>query len=242
MTDPRDISDDDTLRLRVGQRDPEPGASADELGPVPDDKKPTRPDHARSKRLALTSALDDSTAPKHMTHGDRVRIFGAFAYTHYPIPGNAEHIDISHDWDRENIVRVTVPGNTHFAARATRVHKLVVPQFQALLEAWQAANLFDRVLTYNGGWAPRFKRQRGSYEERVAKCKQLGAQALSNHAWGTAFDLNAPWNRLGHVPAALGQTGCVRELVGLAEQHGFAWGGDWHTPDGMHFECFEVRS
>jgi hypothetical protein len=60
---------------------------------------------------------------------------------------------------------------------------------------------------------------------------------LSNHAYGTAFDINAPWNALGVRPALVGKPGSVRELVPLAAEHGFAWGGHFRTrPDGMHFE------
>ena len=58
---------------------------------------------------------------------------------------------------------------------------------------------------------------------------------------GTAFDINVAWNGLGVQPALLGQKGSVRELVEIAFEHGFIWGG-WFTnrPDGMHFEAYKV--
>ncbi|NRA35694.1 MAG: M15 family metallopeptidase, partial [Polyangiaceae bacterium] len=35
--------------------------------------------------------------------------------------------------------------------------------------------------------------------------------------------------------------GSVRELVTIAEEHGFYWGGFFSTrPDGMHFEAAKV--
>ena len=51
------------------------------------------------------------------------------------------------------------------------------------------------------------------------------AAALSNHAWGTAFDINAKWNPFTHIPALVGSTGSVRELVKIANDFGFYWGG-----------------
>src|SRR5512133_3895662 len=63
-----------------------------------------------------------------------------------------------------------------------------------------------------------------------------GCTILSNYAWGTAFDINVAWNRLGTVPALRGERGSVRELVPLANAHGFYWGGHFSRRDGMHFE------
>jgi hypothetical protein len=102
-----------------------------------------------------------------------------------------------------------------------------------LWQAWERAGLLDRILSFQGGFVPRFVRNTAGRNPRP----------LSNHAWGTAFDINAPQNRLGVEPALLGQTGCVRELVEIANQHGFFWGGHYRNrrdgsigKDGMHFE------
>jgi D-alanyl-D-alanine carboxypeptidase len=66
---------------------------------------------------------------------------------------------------------------------------------------------------------------------------------LSNHAFGAAFDINFPWNPLGEVPALVGQRGCVRELVPIANRFGFFWGGHFHNRlDGNHFEVAQVMS
>jgi hypothetical protein len=62
----------------------------------------------------------------------------------------------------------------------------------------------------------------------------------SNHAWGTAFDVNYGWNKLGAIPAPVGARGSVRELVPLANQYGFYWGGHFRRCDGMHFEVARV--
>ena len=41
-------------------------------------------------------------------------------------------------------------------------------------------------------------------------------------------------------PALLGEKGCVRELVPIAHDHGFYWGGHFTRQDGMHFEVARV--
>jgi hypothetical protein len=63
---------------------------------------------------------------------------------------------------------------------------------------------------------------------------------LSNHAFGSAFDINYDWNKLGAVPALAGQKGSVRELVSIAQENGFYWGGHFERLDGMHFEVAKI--
>jgi hypothetical protein len=65
---------------------------------------------------------------------------------------------------------------------------------------------------------------------------------LSNHAYGSAFDINAAWNPLGATPADVDEKGSVIELVPLAHEFGFYWGGHFNSrPDGMHFEAAEIQ-
>ena len=53
---------------------------------------------------------------------------------------------------------------------------------------------------------------------------------LSLHSWGLAIDVNAAWNRMGSTPT-LSDT-----FVYCFTSNGFDWGGEWNTPDGMHFQ------
>lgn len=161
----------------------------------------------------------------------RQRGFGRFTYRHRPVPGNYENIEIMNDWEQANIVRVNlaqlvgVPG----APRTGMVafHRLGANQLQAMWGVWERRGLVDRVVSWAGSFVPRFIR--GS------------TTVLSNHAFGTAFDINVDWNPLGAIPALYGQQGCVRELVKIANDHGFYWGGHFQDrPDGMHFEITEV--
>lgn len=162
---------------------------------------------------------------------DRGSVFGTFAYRAAGTSANPEAIVITDTWPATNIVDVELPQliGVSGAPSSGKVmfHRLAAPQLAALWAAWEAAGLKDRVLTWGGSWAPRFIR--GS------------RTTLSNHAWGTAFDINVQWNMLGTRPALKGQKGCTRELVQLANDHGFYWGGHFKTrSDGMHFEIRTV--
>lgn len=161
----------------------------------------------------------------------RQAVFGKFAFEARPLPGNPENIRILGTWESDNIVSVPIPQliGVKGAPRsgAVRFHKLAAAQLVAVWAAWEKAGLRDRMLTWDGSFVPRFIR--GS------------RTTLSNHAFGTAFDINAAFNPLGAQPALVGEKGCVRELVELANQHGFFWGGHFKgRRDGMHFEVAVV--
>lgn len=95
--------------------------------------------------------------------------------------------------------------------------------------------MLDRVIIWNGSYSPRFIRGR----------KDDTADSLSNHAFGTAFDINydpaTNLNGLNAVPALVGQPGSVRELAAIAHHFGFYWGGHFPRLDGMHFEVAVVQ-
>ena len=159
----------------------------------------------------------------------RERMFGRFLYEAAPTRENPEAIRILDDWEDENIRLITIPqlkGVPVFGTPGSgrlRFHQRAVAQLEALWAGWEQAGLLHLVLTYDGAYNPRFIR--GS------------RTTLSNHAYGSAFDINYQWNRLGAIPALEGQQGSVRELVAIANEHGFFWGGHFQgRPDGMHFE------
>ncbi len=165
-----------------------------------------------------------------ISHADKQAVFGAFSFVHRPVKGNPENIDILGDWEARNIVDVAIPLKS-FLGKAgplkMRFHRLGEQQLVALWLEWEKAGLLSRILSYDGAFVPRF--QRGSTSK------------LSNHAFGTAFDINAATNGLGAEPALVGQKGSVRELVEAANRHGFYWGGHFRSrPDGMHFEVARI--
>jgi peptidoglycan hydrolase-like protein with peptidoglycan-binding domain len=186
----------------------------------------------------LVSFVDDPLAaypaepdfPPLASNAERQALFGPLKFVSAPVPGNAEAIRITNGWDSTNLVKVTVPqlagvkgasktGNVFFHTKAARA-------FAALWQAWEKAGVLGQVLTFGGAYNPRFIR--GS------------TSVLSNHAFGTAFDINVEWNPLGAQPALRGSKGCVFDLVPIAHQHGFYWGGHFTRRDGMHFEVAKV--
>lgn len=169
-----------------------------------------------------------------LSHTERVQLFGAFTFKHAPTSGNPERVDINDKWEREHLISVQVP---QLGMKKVRIHRKVADAFLELFLAWDRAGLMGKVLSFDGAYAPRFKRFSGTAQERIKAASNANAYDLSNHAWGSAFDINAGWNRLGRQPADIGEVGTVRPLVGIAYELGWFWGGHFLSrPDGMHFE------
>jgi peptidoglycan hydrolase-like protein with peptidoglycan-binding domain len=162
-----------------------------------------------------------------VSNSQREALFGRYDFVPVPTPENAEAIRILGTWQQDNIVSVPIPqlrkalGDR--APQGMQFHRLAAKQLQGLWAGWEKARLLDRVLIFDGSFVPRFVR--GS------------RTTLSNHAFGSAFDINERYNKLGHRPALVGERGSVRELVPIANDCGFWWGGHYDDrKDGMHFE------
>ena len=137
----------------------------------------------------------------------------------------------TNDW-KKNLVTIQVPQlsgvecyGRPFSGKVT-VHRLIVPQFLAFWAAVEREGLLHLVKSWGGTYVLRKIRRR---------------EALSNHAYAVAFDMNMKENGLGVVPALVGREGEVRRLVPLAMAYGFFWGGHYRNrKDGMHFEAVKV--
>ena len=158
-----------------------------------------------------------------VSNAERATVFGSFRYKSDPRAGEEGRIRVLDNWVKENIVLVPIPQLKAIAGIGSiAFHRKAAAQLAGLWKAWADAGLLHLVLTFDGSYAPRFVR--GS------------RRVLSNHAFGSAFDINAAWNGLGQLPALVGQRGSVRELVPIAQEYGFYWGGHFGRRDGMHFE------
>ncbi len=165
----------------------------------------------------------------------RQKIFGKFLFDPAPTPGNKERIRIKGDWEKQNIItlRITqLQGIDVFGKPSSgkmRFHKNAGEPLKGLWAAWGKSKMVEHIQTYEGSFVPRYIR--GS------------RTILSNHSFGSAFDINMDWNRLGKIPAQVGSEGSVRELVPIANDFGFYWGGHFKSrPDGMHFEVAKILS
>jgi len=99
----------------------------------------------------------------------------------------------------------------------------MLPQLRGALEDVVREGLADRIhpREYGGCYNPRF-------------IAHDPAKGLSLHTWGIAVDLNVPGNQRGTAGLM------DRRVVAIFERWGFAWGGDWHYTDPMHFEMAGV--
>jgi hypothetical protein len=106
-----------------------------------------------------------------------------------------------------------------------RCHLDVVPALEGALAEVAASGLAGTIdvgnaNTYGGCFYPRFN--------RLATSTFVGF--LSRHSWGMALDTNTTTNGQGSTPRMDCRT------VRIFRKWGFAWGGNYLTPDGMHFE------
>jgi hypothetical protein len=117
-----------------------------------------------------------------------------------------------------DIKSYTVPGTKTRLRCAEAVAPLLIgfaAEFHKLIEPIDDGPLDD--------WGYAFRQIRGSTDN------------LSNHASGTAIDLNAPKHALGLVGTFPPEK--VPMIRALAKKYGLKWGGDYkNRKDEMHFE------
>ena len=98
---------------------------------------------------------------------------------------------------------------------AVHGNQIMLPQLRGALNEVVPRDCPRRIYEYGGCYVPRF----------IA-----GTNTLSFHSFGTAIDLNVQDNQRGTVGKM------DRRVVAIFKGWGFAWGGDWHYTDPMHFE------
>jgi hypothetical protein len=131
-------------------------------------------------------------------------------------------------WMATNLTDGRVLLNATIPIRA-RCHVEILDDLKAALAEVAAAGLAGAIEvananTYGGCYGgARFSRMSG----------QIGF--LSRHSYGMALDTNTRSNCQGCVP----KMDC--DVVRIFRRHGFAWGGNFRRPDGMHFEWVGER-
>lgn len=161
----------------------------------------------------------------------RMELFGRFTWTPNPAHAPGQEIAVGGTWVEDNIVAAVIPqlAGVPWYSRGgkkctgvLRMHRKAAPIFQRWFSMIEEANKLSLVLTIDGLYCARYIR--GS------------KTSISNHAYGTAIDINAAWNGFGDTPAPLGTEGSVYGLVEYAHKAGLYWGGNFTRRDGMHFE------
>ncbi|MFP4310392.1 MAG: M15 family metallopeptidase [Nitriliruptoraceae bacterium] len=151
-------------------------------------------------------------APDLMAPARLKRVFGEFAIS--DAPGRWFQQDAA--WQAAALERRSLP-----IVGEQTCHVLLFDPLTAALEELVERDL-DHLLDpgdVGGCWGPRVQVVR----------------APSTHAWGISIDLNVQTNGFGATPTL------PAEVVEVFTRHGFAWGGDWVVPDGMHFELVVDR-
>ena len=133
-------------------------------------------------------------------------LFGEFSFRRT----SSELISPEADWVHSAIVRQHLP-----VLGWVECHTKILRQLSYALGELEQAGLASLVHSFDGCYVPRLQRN---------------ASALSSHTWGIAIDINAAANRLGERPRM------DSRIVEIMKRWGFAWGGDFSIPDGMHFE------
>lgn len=143
------------------------------------------------------------------------------------------------DWRKTNIIDIPIP-QLRFASGFTGTvtcHRLVAPHITQLFARWEELQLLHLVRAFDGTFNPRYKRGQSPSDDASGPKQSAHVDALSNHAFGSAMDVNADDNAFNTEPVLCPLRGCVRELVQSANELGFYWGGHFTSPkDGMHFE------
>ncbi|HQU84983.1 MAG TPA: M15 family metallopeptidase [Pyrinomonadaceae bacterium] len=150
-------------------------------------------------------------------------MFGEFEYTRL----KSGDINIHGSWVADNIKKVEIKQLIGVlgapADGKIRIHKKAEKQIVGFFNEVEKQGLKNLIISFAGAFYPRMVR--GS------------KTSLSNHSWGTAFDINAPENWLGQQPAPVGKKGSLLKLVPIANSFGLFWGGHYQKRlDGMHFE------
>lgn len=179
-----------------------------------------------STRIRIRRSWDPFDPDSTLGMGRTKELLGEFGYRVNPSGSVAQEAS----WQAANLpsgrrlLNSTIP-------IVARCHLTIEPALQAALAEVAAAgfgNVFDvgDANTAGGCHNPRFN--------RLANSTSIGF--LSRHSWGMAIDTNTVGSCQGCAPPnfVTRTGGCT--AVRIFRKHGFAWGGNYLTPDGMHFE------
>jgi hypothetical protein len=143
-----------------------------------------------------------------------------------PVAGS--RVAITNGWDRENVVSVRVPQLNAItggsAQSGVQFYRGGAEQLKAAFAEIETAGLSSQVKEWCGSYSPRLER---------------GSRVLSTHALGIAFDINC-----SSLPYGLENDLSARppfaKLISIFQKHGFVWGGQFNSPDPMHFQLFRI--
>lgn len=134
-------------------------------------------------------------------------------------------IEILGEWERQSIVSIAPPvalrSGEGRPVELIYCHRRIATPLRRALGELAEEQLGHVINTFDGCFVPRHM----TWNPK---------RPLSRHAWGIAVDVNA---RL--FPYGSRKKQDARLVAAFAKQ-GFCWGGEWRTPDPMHFEMAKL--
>ena len=128
---------------------------------------------------------------------------------------------VAGDWILHNISRLEAPfplrDGSARQVLSIPCHAGIADQLEAVLVELRCNALTHLINSFDGCWVTRHM----SWDP---------GRALSHHSWGIAVDVNARRFPYGSKDKQ------DSRLIAAFRRHGFEWGGNWSTPDPMHFE------
>ena len=122
-------------------------------------------------------------------------------------------------WEKLILTSIVLPAPLKLSfcdgvAKSMKCHKQMAPIFVRVFDELYSAGLWKKIKWFGGCYCWRVQR--------------TSNKKLSRHSWGIAVDLFCGGDA---TPSA---------IVDIFKRNGFIWGGDWKTPDYMHFELGKV--
>ena len=184
-----------------------------------------------STRIRIRRSWDPADPDDTIGMGRTKQLLGEFAFR---VNSNGS-VTQEYAWQVANLPSGRRLLNPSIAIRA-RCHLVIEPAIRAALAEAAAVGVggvFDvgDANIAGGCHNPRFN--------TLSQSRTVGF--LSRHSWGMAIDTNTRGSCQGCAPPdfATDPGGCT--AVRIFRKHGFAWGGNFLTPDGMHFEWVGER-
>lgn len=187
------------------------------------------------------------TKPRQLTYMERTARFPLdFSID---LGSEIKQVKVPAAWESLHLTRLG-PFDMAGHTIAPRLNLAAAPVLAAFFYAIEKGGASGDILSFDGGYCARLKR--GVTPLPAGSSKDLWGKQLSNHSRGTAVDLNAAQNPMGHPPAAAGTLGSLHRIAEIAHAvrvdietphghiwpAGIVWGGDWKGAaiDPMHFE------
>ncbi len=141
-------------------------------------------------------------------------------YGEFTVRRDRGRLESEPTWVRANVVSHTYP-----IIGTVSCHRAMVEPLERVMNELVAAGLQNLIDVRDT------KRAGGCFSAREIRTPNgTSGRNLSRHAWAAAIDINPSTNRFGAKPTM------DARVIYVFRRNGFAWGGTWSIPDGMHFE------